>query len=40
MGSVVGFPGAKPIPSEAVLGIECDILIPAALEKPDHPGER
>jgi glutamate dehydrogenase/leucine dehydrogenase len=31
-GSVVGFPGAKPIPSEAVLGIECDILIPAALE--------
>ncbi len=31
-GSVVGFPGAKPIPSEAVLGVECDILIPAALE--------
>lgn len=31
-GSVVGFPSSKPIPSEAVLGIECDILIPAALE--------
>jgi glutamate dehydrogenase/leucine dehydrogenase len=31
-GGVVGFPGAKAIPNEAVLGIECDILIPAALE--------
>ena len=31
-GSVVGFPGAQAIPGEAVLGIECDILIPAALE--------
>ncbi|HZP18086.1 MAG TPA: Glu/Leu/Phe/Val dehydrogenase [Terriglobales bacterium] len=31
-GSVVGFPAAKTIPSEAVLGVECDILIPAALE--------
>src|SRR5579864_7167920 len=31
-GSVVGFPGAKAIPSEAVLGLECDILVPAALE--------
>jgi len=31
-GSVVGFPNAKPIPSEAVLGLECDILVPAALE--------
>ena len=31
-GSVLGFPIGKEIPSEAVLGIECDILIPAALE--------
>jgi glutamate dehydrogenase/leucine dehydrogenase len=31
-GSVVGFPSARPIPGEAVLGVECDILIPAALE--------
>jgi glutamate dehydrogenase (NAD(P)+) len=31
-GSVVGFPGTKMIPSESVLGVECDILIPAALE--------
>jgi glutamate dehydrogenase/leucine dehydrogenase len=31
-GSVAGFRGSEPIPSEAVLGLECDILIPAALE--------
>jgi glutamate dehydrogenase/leucine dehydrogenase len=31
-GSVLGFPSGKEIPSEAVLGIECDVLIPAALE--------
>jgi glutamate dehydrogenase (NAD(P)+) len=31
-GSVVGFPGGKPIISEAVLELECDVLIPAALE--------
>jgi len=31
-GSVLGFTGAKTIPSEAVLGLECDILVPAALE--------
>ncbi len=31
-GSVVGFPGTKEITSEAVLELECDILIPAALE--------
>ena len=31
-GSVLGFPSAKEIPSEAVLGLECDILVPAALE--------
>jgi glutamate dehydrogenase (NAD(P)+) len=28
----MGFPDTKPLPGEAVLGIECDILIPAALE--------
>jgi glutamate dehydrogenase/leucine dehydrogenase len=31
-GSVAGFANAKAIPSEAVLGLECDILVPAALE--------
>jgi glutamate dehydrogenase/leucine dehydrogenase len=31
-GSVTGFPGSDPILSEAVLELECDILIPAALE--------
>jgi glutamate dehydrogenase/leucine dehydrogenase len=31
-GSVVGFPGTKMIPSESALGVECNILIPAALE--------
>ena len=31
-GSVLGFPGSEKIPSEAVLGVECDILVPAALE--------
>ncbi len=31
-GSVVGFPGAEPIPSEAVLEMKVDVLYPAALE--------
>jgi glutamate dehydrogenase (NAD(P)+) len=31
-GSVAGFPGAKPIASEEVLELDCDLLIPAALE--------
>ena len=31
-GSVVGFPGAEPISGEEVLELECDILVPAALE--------
>jgi glutamate dehydrogenase (NAD(P)+) len=31
-GSVAGFPGAKPIASEEVLELDCDVLIPAALE--------
>jgi glutamate dehydrogenase/leucine dehydrogenase len=31
-GSVTGFPGAESISSEAVLELECTILIPAALE--------
>jgi glutamate dehydrogenase (NAD(P)+) len=31
-GSVVGFPNSNPISSEAVLELECDILIPAAME--------
>jgi glutamate dehydrogenase/leucine dehydrogenase len=31
-GSVVGFPNADPISNEALLELQCDILIPAALE--------
>jgi len=31
-GSVVGFPGTKEISNEELLTLECDILIPAALE--------
>lgn len=31
-GSVVGFPGAKKISNDDVLGYDCDVLIPAALE--------
>jgi glutamate dehydrogenase/leucine dehydrogenase len=31
-GTVVGFPGAKPVSNEEILEIECDVLIPAALE--------
>ncbi|MFZ5651619.1 MAG: Glu/Leu/Phe/Val family dehydrogenase [Bacillota bacterium] len=31
-GSVVGFPGAKPVSNEDILTLDCDILIPAALE--------
>ncbi len=31
-GTVVGFPGAQPVSNEDILEIECDILIPAALE--------
>jgi len=31
-GSVVGFPGAEPISDEELLALECDVLIPAALE--------
>ena len=31
-GSVVGLPGSKTITNEELLGLECDVLIPAALE--------
>ncbi|HEY6308768.1 MAG TPA: Glu/Leu/Phe/Val dehydrogenase [Candidatus Angelobacter sp.] len=31
-GSVVRFPGAKPITSDEVLELDCDVLVPAALE--------
>ncbi|GAB4320631.1 MAG: Glu/Leu/Phe/Val dehydrogenase [Dehalococcoidia bacterium] len=31
-GSVFGFPGSEPMPSQAALERECDILVPAALE--------
>jgi glutamate dehydrogenase (NAD(P)+) len=35
-GSVVGFPGSEPIKPEQLLALECDILIPAALENTIH----
>jgi len=35
-GSVIGFPGAEPIKSEELLALQCDILIPAALENAVH----
>lgn len=31
-GSVVRFPGAKPISSDAILELDCNVLVPAALE--------
>jgi glutamate dehydrogenase/leucine dehydrogenase len=31
-GAVVGFPGAIDLPSAAVLAVDCDVLVPAALE--------
>jgi glutamate dehydrogenase (NAD(P)+) len=31
-GRVEGFPGAEPISSEALLELDCDVLVPAALE--------
>src|SRR5205807_8714291 len=31
-GSVAGFPNADPISNEALIELQCDILIPAALE--------
>ncbi|MCS6783701.1 MAG: Glu/Leu/Phe/Val dehydrogenase [Candidatus Caldarchaeum sp.] len=31
-GSVVGFPGSKPLAADEVLTVKCDLLIPAALE--------
>ena len=31
-GSVVNFPGSKPLTNEEILSLDCDILIPAALE--------
>ena len=31
-GSVLGFPGAEPITNEELLEIDCDVLVPAAIE--------
>ncbi len=35
-GTVVGFAGAEKIPDEELLALECDVLIPAALENAIH----
>jgi glutamate dehydrogenase (NAD(P)+) len=40
--SVVGFPGATPLSNEELLALDCDILIPAALEnviRADNAGD-
>ncbi|MGQ9633689.1 MAG: Glu/Leu/Phe/Val family dehydrogenase [Bryobacteraceae bacterium] len=37
-GSVLGFPGAEQISEDEMLGLECDILVPAALENMIHAG--
>lgn len=35
-GSVVGFPGAETISNEELLALECEVLVPAALENQIH----
>jgi glutamate dehydrogenase/leucine dehydrogenase len=37
-GTVQGFPGARPITNAELLTLECDILVPAALENQIHAG--
>ena len=37
-GSVVGFPGADAVSNEEILELECDLLVPAALENVLHEG--
>ncbi|KLU09162.1 Glu/Leu/Phe/Val dehydrogenase [Kocuria sp. SM24M-10] len=37
-GSVVGFGGADPLPAERLLGLEVDLLVPAAVEGVLHAG--
>jgi len=37
-GGVVGFPEAEPIGAEDMLLMECDVLVPAALERVIHKG--
>lgn len=39
-GGVAGFEGAEPMPNDEFWTVETDILIPAALENPDHREER
>ena len=35
-GSIVGFPGAKPYEGENLMFEQCDIFVPAAIEKVIH----
>lgn len=37
-GSVIGFPDSEPISADELLALQCDILVPAALENAIHEG--
>ena len=37
-GTVAGFPGAEEIDTDTMLGLPCDVLVPAALENSIHAG--
>jgi glutamate dehydrogenase (NAD(P)+) len=37
-GSVVGYPGAEVVTNEELLAIQCDVLVPSALESAIHSG--
>ncbi len=37
-GKVVNFPGTQPVSNEDIFGIECDIIVPAAIQSVIHKG--
>ena len=38
LGTVVGFPGCEAITNEELLELECDVLVPAAIDREIHAG--